>query len=110
MFLEDGSMNLPKEAKAQYAHKLENLLPQTTTMAAADCMIIDGSCIIRFLPFQGENFGALAQGFMSSVMATNRKIGDVAQTHIVFDRYFKIRPKAQTCHDRGSVEGEDITI
>ena len=47
---------------------------------------------------------------MNSVMATNQTIGDVAQTHIVFDRYFKISLKAQTQYDRGSVEGGDHHI
>ena len=59
-------------------------------MTAADCIIIDGNCIIQILPLEAENFNALAQGFMNSIMATNRKIGDVTQTHVVFDRYLRV--------------------
>lgn len=108
MFLEDGSMHLPKEAKAQYGHKLEGLLPQkTTTMAGADCVIYDMNCVVRFLPFEGSNFEELASSYKTTIFQTNQKIGGggVKQTHLIFDRYYKVSPKSQTRQDRGGVEG-----
>ncbi len=108
MFFVDGSMNLPKEGKAQYGHKLGSVLQQkTTTMSRADCVIYDMNCVVHFLHFQIENCGELASSYTNTIFQTNEKVGNgcVKQTHLIFDRYFKMSPKSQACHDTGGVQG-----
>ena len=89
IFLENESMNLPKEGKVQYGNKLEGLLQQkTTTMSAADCVIYDMNCVVHLLPFHGEKFEEIASSYKNTIFQTNLKIGYrcVNQTHLIFDR------------------------
>jgi hypothetical protein len=101
LFTDEGKINA-STSKAQFMHKLEELLPapKTTKVNACNAAIYDGHAFIQMMvpgPSMGKiTFVDMAQKFVDYIIQSTRAISTtVSQIHVVLTNTYSAASKAQ---------------